>query len=401
MWCYVEDLGSMRDALTKWGYVGGKINFIICTYLMCIETINLTADHEQQRKETMRRIQSHFAGGEGDEESSTREEDASSDTDSDPGYGPHGRREAHAADRFYLNPFRARKALRNLERLGAGPWPYYASLIYLLGVVAFTVGLVAEFMTFLPEQITEWTLLISFELGSLMFLGGGVMECVENDVFTYAWKGTQGWWGAIFNTLGGLGFTVGATLGFFHGLDYEANFAYGVGSLIFALGSGVMIVMWKDEQFGLTFLAVLNDGPPSILTNQKELEKAATFTPAGTVFIMMYCLAASLSFYHVTIALTAMTFREDVGQAIAFSNAFNAFMPCIFAHLMLALNSAVIKSPRHAPFRQLYFFARFMSVCMVVNSLCRIVEAIYLANEHVQRYGHHVRGPDCHLATLS
>lgn len=25
------------------------------------------------------------------------------------------------------------QALRNLERLGAGPWPYWASLIYFLG----------------------------------------------------------------------------------------------------------------------------------------------------------------------------------------------------------------------------------------------------------------------------
>ena len=31
-----QDLGRLKGALTKWGYVGGKINFIICTYLMCI-----------------------------------------------------------------------------------------------------------------------------------------------------------------------------------------------------------------------------------------------------------------------------------------------------------------------------------------------------------------------------
>lgn len=30
----------------------------------------------------------------------------------------------------------------------------------------------------------------------------------------------------------------------------------------------------EDEQFGLTFLAVLNEGPPSILTNEEELHKA-------------------------------------------------------------------------------------------------------------------------------
>lgn len=69
-----------------------------------------------------------------------------------------------------------------------------------------------------------------------------------------------------------------------------------------------MILMWKDEQFGLTFLAVLNEGPPSILTSHEEITKAATFSVAGTIFIMrlglqeapprwprIYCLAAALS----------------------------------------------------------------------------------------------------------
>ena len=32
-----EELGRLGGALTKWGYVGGKVNFIICTYLMCID----------------------------------------------------------------------------------------------------------------------------------------------------------------------------------------------------------------------------------------------------------------------------------------------------------------------------------------------------------------------------
>jgi len=31
-----QELGRLKAALTTWGYVGGKINFIICTYLMCI-----------------------------------------------------------------------------------------------------------------------------------------------------------------------------------------------------------------------------------------------------------------------------------------------------------------------------------------------------------------------------
>lgn len=412
LWCYAEELGTMKPALTKWGYVGGKINFIVCTYLMCIETINLTADHEQQKRTTIDKLTAAVAGGasSSEDESTTHDIDEDLSESDGPGWECLGegegqkRKTALHADRFYLNPFRAQKALRNLKRLGCGPWPYWASLIYLLGVVAFTVGLVAEFCTFLPHDVMEWTLLISFELGSLMFLGGGLMECLENNVFTTCSSSDQGRLGAIFNTLGGLGFLIGATLGFAPGYDYAANFSYGVGSFIFALGSGVQIVMWKDEQFGLTFLAVLNDGRPKVLTSQKELEEASTFTPTGTIFIMIYCFASALSFYTVTIALTAVTLQAEVGLALVISNAINDFLPCLFAHIMLALNSAVIKSPKMSPFRQLYFAARIVAIIMVFNSACRIFEAVYLANWELHHPGEFTTGAECklaHLASLS
>eukprot|EP00438_Fugacium_kawagutii_P006087 Skav220313 [mRNA] locus=scaffold525:93816:95826:+ [translate_table: standard] len=60
-YCYAEELGRLKPALTKWGYVGGKINFIICTYLMCIETINLTADHDN-REQKKRKLGLSCAG---------------------------------------------------------------------------------------------------------------------------------------------------------------------------------------------------------------------------------------------------------------------------------------------------------------------------------------------------
>ncbi|CAE7516501.1 unnamed protein product [Symbiodinium natans] len=169
LWCYAEDLGRMKEALTKWGYVGGKINFIVCTYLMCIETINLTADHEEQRRRTIDKLTAQSLSSSSEDESSTTRDhhdvEENSDYSDGPGWECLGegvetrRRDANQAERFYLNPFRAQKALRNLKRLGSGPWPYWASLIYLLGVMSFTVGLVAEFCTFLPHSVEKWTLL--------------------------------------------------------------------------------------------------------------------------------------------------------------------------------------------------------------------------------------------------
>ena len=47
------------------------------------------------------------------------------------------------------------------------------------------------------------------------------------------------------------------------------------------------LLRWKDEQFGLAFLAVLNDGRPKVLTSEQELEEAATW-PSNTLYIYIY-----------------------------------------------------------------------------------------------------------------
>merc|ERR1712151_435220 len=90
-------------------------------------------------------------------------------------------------------------------------------------------------------------------------------------------------------------------------------FAYGVGSVIFALGSAIMIIMWKDEQFGLSFIAVLNNlggpkGRPFVFNDISAKPEEATkedlhFSLVGSIFIMVYCLAATLSVYTFTISM--------------------------------------------------------------------------------------------------
>ena len=49
----------------------------------------------------------------------------------------------------------------------------------------------------------------------------------------------------------------------------------------------------EDEQFGLTFLAVLNEGPPSILNKKQEVKKAPngshTFPPSCGMLEIKLC----------------------------------------------------------------------------------------------------------------
>ncbi|CAE8616901.1 unnamed protein product [Polarella glacialis] len=357
MFCYADKLGNFKMALTTWGYVAGKVNFIICTYLMCIETINLTADKHRV---------------------SSPDSESSSSSDDDEKEEP-----------FYFWPFHYQKALRNLEELGSGPWPYYASVIYFLGVGLFTVGLVAEFIPGLPEELVEWTLLISFLLGSIFFLLGGLAECVENKVFT-SLAMDQGWWGAALNTAGAAGFVIGAALGFFPGFQYSASFCYGVGSAIFAVGSAVMIVMWKDEQFGLTFLAVLNhlgEGRRPKVPGQDEIQATQTLSLCGTIFIMVYCLAACLSVYSFAISMTGVShMHESLGTVRIIQRSFSTLLPCIIAHMLLVMNSSLLRTPKLAPFHQLYIATRWLAIAMVINSGGRVVEAIVEVNNPFVSY---------------
>jgi len=396
LYCYEEELGDQKAALTLWGYVGGKICFIVCTYLMCIETINLTPSQceqrtaERKKTEALQRRQELISEQgldcsrmrtDSDFSSSSGSEDDSSDADENRG------RRSKADDGFFWNPFLYKKAIANLKEVGAGPWPYFASIIYFLGVGAFTVGLIAEFAP-IPEEVEHWTLLISFLIGSLLFWIGGVAECIENEVFTSLNIHDQAWRGALLNMIGGLGFAIGAMLGFYPPLSYQSNFCYGVGSVIFAAGSGTQIIMWKDEQFGLTFLAVLNNlggpgGRPMVMTPGGQVKEEQTFSRAGTVFIMIYCLSAALSFYATAMLMHSLKHNTSLTTLRWITTSIDALIPCFLAHIMLAVNSAVVKTPTMAPFRQLYIGARWLAAGMVLNSLGMIIGGIASANWYV------------------
>jgi len=353
--CYSSRLGHLKAALTTWGYAAGKVNYFVCTYFMCLETINMT-NAEFHRDSSMLDINS-----DSDAESTTQDS-------------------LDQRRHFKLWPFHWRTALRNLARLGIGPWPYLASAAYFVGVWVFAVGLAAELIRSVPEEVASQVVFYSFVLGSFLFTAGGVFECIENGVFKTI-KCDSGYIGAVLNTLGGILFLVGSLLGYSEAYAFQADFLFGLGSAIFSLGSGVMIIMWKDEQFGLTFLAVLNDlgglnGRPFVRRDSQRVEEN-TFSIRGASFIMIYCLTATVSIFDFLVVLWDRDPRMPYYYIV--ERAFNALLPCVFAHMMLALNAGVYKTPRLAPFHQLYIACRFIAVLMAMNSTARVYQAVVMA----------------------
>eukprot|EP00441_Pelagodinium_beii_P026720 CAMPEP_0197679382 /NCGR_PEP_ID=MMETSP1338-20131121/91604_1 /TAXON_ID=43686 ORGANISM="Pelagodinium beii, Strain RCC1491" /NCGR_SAMPLE_ID=MMETSP1338 /ASSEMBLY_ACC=CAM_ASM_000754 /LENGTH=82 /DNA_ID=CAMNT_0043260431 /DNA_START=1 /DNA_END=245 /DNA_ORIENTATION=- len=78
-----------------------------------------------------------------------------------------------------------------------------------------------------------------------------------------------------------------------------------------------MIVMWKDEQFGLTFLTIMNivngpHGKPWVASGTTEdgtpirSKEKKTFSYAGASLIMVYCMGAAFASYNFLIAIGAI-----------------------------------------------------------------------------------------------
>jgi len=343
-------LGEYKKAVTTFGYLGGKVNFLLCTYWMCIQSINLTAS------DTAESVHCSKSSG------------------------------VNGSEVYYYNPFRCRMALTNLRRLGAGPWPYFAAVTYFVGVIFFAGGLVADLAP-MPHRFAFWLKVMSYLWGSFFFVLGGLAECIENEVFTTL-KCDNGWWSALLNFVGGLFFLAGSVPGFFEGslAAYIGSFSFGVGSALYAVSSALMIIMWKDEQFGLTFMAALNNlggaqGRPVVLLNTGDEEvvtETQTFSMRGAIFIMIYCTAATASTYNFFTSIVDMN-KDGNSVSSILQRTFDVFLPCVFAHLLLALNAAVIKLPKAAPFRQLYVCCRVLSVLMMVNGTADLVETLVRA----------------------
>jgi len=387
LWCYPERLGRLEATVTTWGYVAGKVNFFVCTYLMCLETINLSnADRAD-------RAHDETSSESGEEEEGERVSVGTRARTGSSGIRLGGAELGKPEDRWRWWPFHVQTAVGKLHALGAGPWPYFASAIYLVGVLTFTVGLAAEFSP-LPKEIARQVNLALFVLGSIFFAMGGVFECIENKVFTSLSMRRllrcsvielgKGYWGALLNLAGGLGFLTGAVLAYVPGLSVACMAAYGLGSALYALCGAVMIVMWKDEQFGLTFLAVLNqlggpNGRPMLSTKAGQSEEAGLSLMTAS-FIIVYILLATVSVYD------AMISAQDLWQTqhpqVVLMRTWNRFVPCLFAHCMLALNSGVYRTPKVAPFHLLYIGCRYLGVAMTVNSTAQFLYFLRHAEGH-------------------
>lgn len=319
---FQDRLGDVYYPLTTCGFLAGKVCFFVAYYFMTLEVINIEVGNGEARSENK--------------------------------------------DAFYFWPFRYRVALNKLEHTGSTPLPYIVSIVYLNG--SFTLLMAFTCLAFpIPNDFAYALQAWGFLIGSFLFMAGGGLEIIQTQVIAGTWRPnrSKAFWAAVMNFFGGSLFFVGALWGFPN--KSGAN-AYGLGSFFYLIGSSIRLNMWTHEQFGLAFLNELNflKAPDGVeLLIESDPARRGNFSQRGVIFIHLFCWCGAMSTYNVNIELASYMrsgLRRDAQLA------FNEFIPWLFAHLMLAVNSAILRVPRLSPFRQLFKFTRILCVVLTANS---------------------------------
>merc|ERR1712110_310672 len=94
----------------------------------------------------------------------------------------------------------------------------------------------------------------------------------------------------------------------------------------------------------------------------------SAFSVASLIFIHVYCLTAAVSTYNMIMELHDF-YVHPRGNHRHLQWAFNEFIPCVLAMIMLALRSAVSKTPKRAPYAQIFSVARALMTLAMLNSL--------------------------------
>jgi len=230
-----------------------------------------------------------------------------------------------------------------------------------------SLGLLPEFAYPHQEIIAE----MAFILGSVQFVLGGLAECIENDVFV-SLDITTAWIGSVLNIGGGIFFLVGSIVPLVpEASSFWGSFWFGVGSALFLIGGSIQLIMWRDEQFGLTYLGVFNklggnNGQPLVAKETDDkVQESTSFTWSSLFFIHIFCIAAALSCYDFNLALG--DYLED-RKLTRLHRLFNELVPMIILHMEIALRSAVVRTPQFAPYHQLFIAMRVVSVLLLFDS---------------------------------
>jgi hypothetical protein len=148
--------------------------------------------------------------------------------------------------------------------------------------------------------------------------------------------------------------------------------------MLFAVGSGfytgasiLSFLLWKDEQYGLSFLTVLNEAAKRSRTSGSASFSAnlggERFSSRGIFFLVFYSTVGVVVVYNAGLMLEHAT---SPGATWRYANVYNELLPFFLMHMVLLMHSAVVQTPSrdNQPFHLLVMATRVLAMTTGVNA---------------------------------
>jgi len=252
---------------------------------------------------------------------------------------------------------------------------YVGAVSYLAGSLLYNVGTLfgCDFMENLyavppVDKILPIILASSPNvIGGVCFAIGGAMEMKINNFFSFDFQDI-GWWVSFFNGGGGFLFFVGGLADCFvprfsRKSDAYLNSVlititpYFIGSLMYFLGSTLLLWMWKSDQFGLGLMRWMNRHTPSHLHRKVGRKQFAV--------MMVAILCASGCVMNVSVTLWRCRFyhlSQHDTQEMALNGLALSLLGVVEMTAIFVLFSFMHRTPKFKPLHRLMQLARLWIV---------------------------------------
>lgn len=280
---------------------------------------------------------------------------------------------------------------------------YWGSLLYFVGASFFQIAVFAAVftpgLTTRKQLVWEW---IPQAMGGALFTVAACFEAWHN---RSAAATSYVFWVCTFYLAGSILFLVAASFGTYLTANEDSEEAlhityvdlpYLIGSVAFAAGAWVQLLMWKNEQFGLGFINEINDDFAEArggMTNEEQMHSAGLLQStkdrwshvADLFFLAMYLLNGALSTLNFSLSYVWYVYNSfeaysdrawNVEALLEVEELLSDITVYIAAHSMLLLATAVHFMPTLQPFGYLLWLLRGVSVLFLTAGALRCAKYI-------------------------
>jgi len=247
--------------------------------------------------------------------------------------------------------------------------PIFGYISYFIGALCFNVEAIFSLSLTPSAKLLVWT---PATLGALGFFAGACLEGHHNRI----WEVNDR---VLFclctsNAVGSFFFFLAGVSGFFVVGSHKwlVGFPYAVGSVLLAVGALCSLWLWKNEQYGLSFLPELNmkrreAADPEENVMDMHAEYGCGRADAWQLpWLVMYIINAASSVVQIGI----VTVLNNYGNLVAIASAVFNFL---LSHGILVLASVVHHVPTAQPHRCLLIYMRLVMTGVTVISWIQVI----------------------------